>query len=118
MTPEQWPTFGTIDAPRNTVLWNGPVCPMCNTMYVNAHACTSGGTLILLPAPPSEIVVAAEEHPFEIEVRVRAHGQEDAVLHREYISHDAASTDKAIKEVWDGMSAGTKSRMRLVGSDK
>jgi hypothetical protein len=100
MTPEQWVIIGTIDA-QGTLDVSGDLTWASN-----------------LPAPPAEIVVAAEEHPYELEVRIRAHGQEDAVLHREYISHDAASTDKAIKEVWDGMSAGTKSRMRLVGSDK
>lgn len=60
----------------------------------------------------------AEEHPYEIEVRVRAYGQEDAVLHREYVSRDSASTDKALKEVWDGVSQQTKARMRLVGDDR
>jgi hypothetical protein len=87
-----WPIVGTIDQDGNA------------TSY--------------LLAPPAEIVVAAEEHPYELEVRIKAHGQEDAVLHREYVSKDAASTDKALKEVWDGMGAGTKARMRLVGSDK
>lgn len=60
----------------------------------------------------------SESHPFELEVRVRAHGQEDAVSHREYVSNDAASTDKALKEIWDGVSNDVKARMRGVGDDR
>jgi hypothetical protein len=55
-----------------------------------------------------------EEHPFELEIVVRAHGQEDARISREYTSRDACSTDKAAREVWEGLVHDVKSRTRHV----
>lgn len=59
-----------------------------------------------------------EEHRFELEVRVSAHGQEPAVLHREYTSEDAASTDKALSEVWGAVNDATKARMSPVNDGR
>jgi preprotein translocase subunit SecA len=56
----------------------------------------------------------AEQHPFEVEIRVRAARQQDAVYAREYVSQDAASTDKALKELVTGISSDTLERMRGV----
>ena len=56
----------------------------------------------------------AENHVFELEVRVRAAGQKDAVINREYVSTEKSSTDGAVKEIWDSVSAPTKAKMRGV----
>jgi hypothetical protein len=56
------------------------------------------------------------ENWFEVEVRVKAAGQEDAVIHREYVSQDAASTDKAAGQIWSGVSSDVKARMRTVNT--
>lgn len=78
-----------------------------------------GNATSYLPAPASEIVVAAEEqHHFELEIRVKAHNQPDAVLHREMTSKEKASTDGALTELWGGVSPATKAKMRDVDSDK
>ena len=56
----------------------------------------------------------SEQHVFEVEVRVSRPGQEDAHVYREYVSKDAASTDKAASEVWAGVSNDVKARMKTV----
>ena len=56
----------------------------------------------------------AESHVFEVRVTVSRPGQPDATVNREYRSKDAASTDKAIQEVWSGVSNEVKARMRTV----
>ncbi len=58
-----------------------------------------------------------EQHRYELEVRVSVHGQEPAVINREYVSQDAASTDKAIQEVWAGVSNEIKAHMHPVNDD-
>lgn len=58
-----------------------------------------------------------ETRPFELEVRVREHGQPDAVLHREVVS-SKASTDGVLAEVWAAVSDDAKARMRPVGDDR
>ena len=68
-----------------------------------------------LPSAPAEIVVAAEEgHVFEVDLVVRAAGQPDMVISREYVSKDKASTDGAAGEIWNGVSPDVKARMRGV----
>jgi hypothetical protein len=64
------------------------------------------------------LTMAAEEHRFEVDLIVRRPGQPDATVSREYVSKDAASTDKAAKEVWQGMDAGTLARMHPVNDGK
>ena len=55
-----------------------------------------------------------EQHRFEVEVRVSTHGQEPAVLNREYVSSDSASTDGALTEIWGAVSNEAKARMHPV----
>ena len=62
-------------------------------------------------------MTAKEQHRFELEVRVSRPGQEDAVINREYVSQDAASTDKAASEIWAGVSNETKAHMCPVNDD-
>lgn len=64
-----------------------------------------------MPATP-------ESHLYELEVRVSRPGQPDATVHREYQSVDAASTDRAIQEVWGGVSNDIKARMHPVADDR
>ena len=51
---------------------------------------------------------------YELEVRIAAPGQPDAVLHREYVTADKLSTDGALGAIWDGVSDDVKSHMRPV----
>lgn len=51
---------------------------------------------------------------FEVDLIVRAHGQPDATVHREYTSPQKASTDGAAGEVWAGVSDEIKARMTPV----
>ena len=60
----------------------------------------------------------SEQHRFELEVRVSAASQPDAILHREYTSKDSASTDKALTEVWAAVNNDTKARMSPVADDQ
>lgn len=50
---------------------------------------------------------------YELEVRVSAPGQEDAVLHREVVT-DKQRTDDALGELWSGVSDAAKARMHPV----
>lgn len=56
----------------------------------------------------------SESHPFEVEIRVSAHGQEDAFVRREYVSSDKSSTDGAAGEIWAGVSNDVKAKCRPV----
>jgi hypothetical protein len=56
----------------------------------------------------------SEKHVFEVELRVKAHGQDDAVVSREYVSADKASTDGAAGEIWAGVSDDVKAKCRTV----
>jgi hypothetical protein len=85
--PKDWPIVGTIDR---------------------------DGALTVLPLPPSEIVVAAESEVFEVDLIVRASGQPDTVISREYVSKDKKSTDGAAEEIWAGVSDSVKARMHPV----
>jgi hypothetical protein len=60
----------------------------------------------------------SEKHVFEVELRVKAHGQDDAVVSREYVSADKASTDGAAGEIWAGVSDTLKSNMRPVADGR
>lgn len=55
-----------------------------------------------------------EQHKFEVELIVRGAGQPDAQVSREYQSFDAASTDKALKEIHDSIDVATLARMNGV----
>lgn len=59
----------------------------------------------------------SEEHQFEVDLIVRAHGQPDTVVSREYVS-EKASTDGAAGELWAAVSSDAKSRMRPVHDGK
>ena len=56
-------------------------------------------------------MTANEEHLFEVDLIVRAAGQPDARISREYTSVDAASTDKAATEIFGAIDAKTRARM-------
>jgi hypothetical protein len=51
---------------------------------------------------------------FEIELRVKAHQQPDAVISREYTSHEKASTDGVAGEIWEGVADAVKAKMKSV----
>lgn len=55
-----------------------------------------------------------ERHVFEVDVLVRANGQPDAIVSREYVSREKASTDGAVTEIWEAVSDDIKARMRPV----
>lgn len=55
-----------------------------------------------------------ESRVFEFELRIKAHGQPDAVMNREYASNDKASTDAVARQLYDSLPAIEKSRMRGV----
>jgi hypothetical protein len=98
--PKDWPVVGIIDRDGTLSVPGRPSSPWLNP-------------------PPAQIVVAAEEqHHFELEIRIKAHNQPDAVLHREMTSKEKASTDGALGEFWGGVSPATKAKMRDVDSDK
>jgi hypothetical protein len=75
-------------------------------------------TIGTIDAQGTLTVAAEEQHHFELEIRIKAHNQPDAVLHREMTSKEKASTDGALGEFWGGVSPATKARMRDVDSDK
>jgi hypothetical protein len=55
---------------------------------------------------------------FEVDVIVRAHGQEDARISREYVSTDKMSTDGVAGEIWKGFSDQTKAKMHPVSDGR
>jgi hypothetical protein len=55
-----------------------------------------------------------ESRCFEVQVRVSAAGQPDAVVNREYVTSDAASTDKAARTIFDAIHADERAKMRPV----
>lgn len=57
-------------------------------------------------------------HRFEVDMIVRKPGQPDAVVSREYVSVDKASTDGAASEIWAGVSDDTKARMSPVADGR
>ena len=60
-------------------------------------------------------LVGAEEHLFEVEIRVTGVDPENtASVFREYKSQDAASADKAGQEILDGLSGAVKGRLTYV----
>ena len=59
-----------------------------------------------------------EQHRFEFELRVSRPGQKDAVINREYVSFDKASTDGAASEIWAGVSDEAKAHMCPVNDDQ
>lgn len=58
-----------------------------------------------------------EQNRYEVEVIFRAHGQEDAHLHREMVT-EKASTDGALSEFWRGVNDQTKSKMHPVADGR
>jgi hypothetical protein len=51
---------------------------------------------------------------FEVDLIVRAAGQPDARVSREYVTADKASTDGAAGEIWAGVSDDVKAKCRTV----
>jgi hypothetical protein len=51
---------------------------------------------------------------YELEIRVSTHGQEPAVLHREYVTSEKMSTDGALGAIWESVSNDTKAHCRTV----
>lgn len=60
----------------------------------------------------------SEEHTYEVDLIVRGAGQPDTVISREYQSQNAASTDKAAREIWEALGADAKARMRGVNDGR
>ena len=51
---------------------------------------------------------------FEVDLTVRAHGQPDTTISREYVSHEKASTDGVADEIWEGVADAVKAKMHPV----
>lgn len=51
---------------------------------------------------------------FEVDLIVRANGQEDVRVSREYVTSDAASTDKAARVIFDAIHNDERAKMRPV----
>ena len=51
---------------------------------------------------------------FEVDLIVRSHGQPDVTVSREYVTSDAASTDKAARTIFDAIHADERAKMRPV----
>lgn len=57
----------------------------------------------------------SDSRVFEVDLIVRAHGQEDARISREYVTSDKASTDGVASEIWnDGVCDVIKAKCRPV----
>ena len=55
---------------------------------------------------------------FEVDLVVRAHGQDDYRISREYMTDTKASTDGAAREIWDAIPDAIRAKMRPVGDDR
>jgi hypothetical protein len=67
--------------------------------------------------PPAEIVVAAEEHPYDVTVIVEGVDPKATnTIHRQYRSK-ATSPEEAGREIWNGVSNEVKARMAPVNSE-